>query len=247
MWVGQSLFALVVVGLLWRERCLSRPRFVGTVKALFGFGLRLFPHAFSSPMMGLADRFVLAHALGAAVTGQYALAMQVGMIIEMVGSSFGQAWTPYLFEKLKTNSKASRMRVAQATALAVSLWIVLGIASALVIPMLFPWLVGKKFQSAGSLIPWACLTSTFGAIYHVFVGHLFYYGKTGRLSAASFGSGVVKIVLAYVLVGPFGATGIAVSGCIASGLLVCAVVAMSGRISPLPWRAAIGSSWGGLR
>jgi len=75
------------------------------------FGVPLIPHSLGNVIMTMTDRFFIANIVGLSATGLYSVGYQIGSIILLLGSSFHQAFTPFLYEKLKSDDKSVKKKL----------------------------------------------------------------------------------------------------------------------------------------
>jgi len=173
------------------------------------FGGGLVPHLYGGQLIVASDRILVNTLIGVAAAGLYTVGAQIAMIITVLESSFNQAWTPWLFGRLKLNDPSVLVGIRKFS----RIYNVSIIGVALSLGLLSPWLlgffVGRDFRSASIYIFWLAIGNAFGGMYKMVVNPIFYMNKTHLLAMVTFTSGVLNVGLAYFLIKRHGAVGAA--------------------------------------
>lgn len=256
--VGLSLILVVMLGWKWQGRLFSivaaaiifgvlsiliirkRQYIVFSfnkkyVKDALFFGIPLIPHALGGWIATSIDRIFINSMVNIAATGVYVVGYQVGMIIGLLATSFNQTWTPFLFEKLKNNRRATKIKIVKFTYLYFVAIIVLALILSFFAPSFLGFFVGKSFYSAYKYVLWIALAYAAGGMYFMVVNYIFYVKKTYILAWITFLGAGVNIGLNYFLIKANGAIGAAQATMISFFLTFFMVWILSAKVYPMPW------------
>ncbi|MEO5740824.1 MAG: oligosaccharide flippase family protein [Vicinamibacterales bacterium] len=231
--VAFGAISLFIVHRRWRRTLEVRTEYL---KDALAFGVPLVPHSLGNWILTGIDRLFLTSMVGVAATGVYTVGYQVGMIVGLVATSFNQAWSPFLFQKLKEDNPHSKIRIVRFT----YLYIVAIAVFALILSLAAPWFlsvfVGPEFRGAYRYVMWVALGYAANGMYLMVAHYIFYAKKTHLLAAVTFFAAIVNIVLNYVLIranGPIGAAQASAASFFVSFVLTWLLAA---RVYKMPWR-----------
>jgi O-antigen/teichoic acid export membrane protein len=204
------------------------------VKHAIRYGGGLLPHLYGALLVVASDRVLITRMVGVAETGLYAVGAQVGMIIGVLEHSFNQAWSPWLFDKLKRNQPRELRLVVRITRLYNVAILALAFALSGASAWLLPHVVGPEFREASQFVLWLALGNAFSGMYKMVVNQVFYVNKTYLLSWITLGTGLANVVLNYALIRVNGAVGSAQATALALFLSYVCTAYLSHRLVPLP-------------
>jgi O-antigen/teichoic acid export membrane protein len=241
-WTGRVIGELTSVAVcaaagivvLVRGRWIKHGINLGYVKHALRYGGGLMPHLYGALLVVASDRVLITRMVGVAETGLYAVGAQVGMIVGVLEHSFNQAWSPWLFDKLKRNRPAELRLVVRITRVYNVAILALALAVSAASAWLLPHVVGPRFTAASQFVLWLALGNAFSGMYKMVVNQIFYVNKTYLLSWITFGTGLVNVVLNYALIRLNGAVGSAQATALALLLSYVATAYLSHRLLPLP-------------
>ena len=206
------------------------------IKDALAFGVPLVPHSLGNWVLAGVDRLFIASMLGVAAAGVYTVGYQIGMIVGLAATSFNQAWSPFLFEKLKEDDFRSKLKIVKFT----YVYIPAIVAFALVVSLVAPWFlttfVGAAFRDAHRYVLWVGLGYAANGMYLMVANYIFYAKKTHLLSMVTLIAAAVNIVLTYVLIRVNGAIGAAQATAASYFLSFVLTWALSARVYRMPWR-----------
>ena len=256
--VATTILLVVFIGMKWEGRILAQV-FTGFIVAaisllllwargylkfnvgknrfrnILKFGLPLIPHSFTGQAFAFIDRFLLTNFIGIAMTGTYAVAAQIGLVLSLIIDSFHKSYIPWLYSQLSQDSPQLNKRVVRFTFMAIGVYIVSIAVFALIMTLSLDYLVGKEFRAAKMFIPWICLGQLFHAFYYLLVPYIPYSEKTHYLSYITVTSVFINLGFSYYLIlslGPIGAPIGAGVGYLFS-FIACWFVAA--KVHPMPW------------
>ena len=205
------------------------------IKQILFFGIPLLPHALGNWALSVSDRFFINTFVGADANGKYSLGFTLGMAIAVLTQSFNQAWAPHLFDVLKKNEAAEKIKVVKFTyAYFVGiLFVALGFAlvARVILKMFFP---PQYFQAAEYILP-ISISYAFDGMYLMVTNYIFYSGKTYLVSLGTGIVAVVKLSLSYYLIKHLGVIGAIYSSLISFGLMFMLTFIIASRVQKMPW------------
>ena len=254
-----SLFLILIIGMAWEGRVLGQ-----TLSILsFGFialwrlsrdgllrypsdwrvhaydalrfGVPLIPHVIGGLLIVAADRFVIVKLLGIGNVGIYMVALQVGQAIGLITESFNKAYAPWLMRNLLKPSEELRTIIVRWSYLYFLVLIIIAIAFGLFIPTVLGFLVGSRFQQAEKLIIYIAIGSAFGGCYYIVANYIFFTSKTQFIAFVTFFSGLLNILLTYLLVKYNGISGAAQAFMITQGVSFLGTWWLAQKVYPMPW------------
>lgn len=230
-----TIFAIISFVALIRRGMLRRPRHWLHMREALRFGAPLVPHELAGWLITGLDRFYLTALIGAASTGVYAAAYQIGLIVSVPTAAFNRAWVPYLFRQLSQGGEAGRRRIVQMT---YAYFITILGATAILTMIarrLLPHFLGRAFEQSAQIVGWIALGYAFNGMYLMVVNQLFYERKTSWLAMATVIAGAIHALVSYLLIRRYGASGAAMATTISFGLMFVSTWILSARACPLPW------------
>lgn len=254
-----SLLLILVAGMAWQGRVLGQVITGGVVSVVaiiwlakanylvspikwrqyaddaLRFGIPLIPHIIGATMMLVAGRLIITNFLDVASTGIYMVAMQFGMVFGFIGEAFSKAYSPWLYSKLKDESKTSNQLIVGISYFCFISFFVVSCAVGALIYVLFPYFVGNSFLSARNIVFWLVLGNGFSAMYYVVSGFIFFSSKTKYISISTVVSGLISLVVTFSLIKPWGILGAGVGFFISQVSMFLLAWYISARIYPMPW------------
>ncbi|MDD5334863.1 MAG: oligosaccharide flippase family protein [Rhodoferax sp.] len=209
----------------WRNQCLDA----------LNFGVPLIPHVIGGIIILTIGQFLITNMLGVAKTGIYVVAVQFGAIIGILSDAFVKSYGPWLYEKIKDESIASRLFVVGITYYVFLLFLVLAAVASLVIFLIFPFVVGKNFLPAKFLTIFFIFGNAFVGMYYAIAGFFFFTSKTKFVSIATITSGITSIFLMWILGINMGIEGVALGFLLSQILRFLLAWALTSLVYPMPW------------
>jgi O-antigen/teichoic acid export membrane protein len=205
------------------------------IKDALQIGLPLVPHALSGWINTAIGRVFISSMVGMAATGSYTVGYQVGMIMDVLVTSFNKAWSPFLFKKLSEDRPAVKLKIVKFTYCYLVAVVSLALLLSLIAPFLFKVFIGKEFQSASKYVAWVSLGFAAQGLYYMGGLYLMYIKRTKIFAATTFGAALINIVLNYFLIKFNGPLGAAQAMTISNTITCCAIWAVSVRAYKMPW------------
>lgn len=254
--VSLSLFFVVVLGWKWQGRLAGMiiTSIISALAAIFiifkqirfsfnksyikdalFFGIPLIPHTLAGWVMASIDRVFINSMVGVSTTGIYTVGYQVGMIIGLIATSFNQAWSPFLYEKLEENNYSAKVKIVKFTYLYSITIISLALVLSFIASSFLKFFVGEDFHSADKYVLWIALGYAANGMYFMVANYIFYVKKTYILACVTFSSALISITLNYFLIKANGAIGAAQSTTITFFSVFILTWILSAKSYPMPW------------
>lgn len=211
---------------IWRKEYLSE---------ILKFGLPLIPHIAGGFLLMSVDRFVINKEIGLSEAGIYMVAVQLTAAAGIIFDAVNKAYVPWLFEKLKQDQIEEKKKIVKYT----YVWylvIILGVVFAFFFgPALVALIAGDNYAQAGEVIGWLSLGQAFQGMYLMVTNYIFYSKRTGLLSIATIGSGILNLILLVIMIRVFGLEGAAIAFATAMGVRFLLTWWIAQKRHPMPW------------
>jgi O-antigen/teichoic acid export membrane protein len=225
--------SFLVLYRMWCVRLTARREYI---KDALMFGIPLVPHALGNWILTGIDRIFIASLVGIGATGVYTVGYQVGMIVGLVATSFNQAWSPFLFQKLKEDDARSKVRIVKFT----YGYFVAIAAFAVILGFIAPWFlaifVGPRFRGAYQYVIWIALGYAANGMYLMVAHYVFYAKKTHLLAGVTFISAIANILLNFLLIRANGPIGAAQASTVSFAISFVLTWILAARVYDMPWR-----------
>lgn len=237
--VAQSVVALAVgtagITMLWRNGDVPLLIDHDVLGEALRFGSALVPHGLAAALMTSIDRLVLTNLLGSAAAGQYFVAAQLAGLLIFFGNAVNQAWVPWLYRRLASNTATAERQIVQVS---YALFAVVATGAA-IIALASPYLVrifaGEQFAEAARILPYLALAAAFSSAYYFVTNYLFYTKRTGRLSIITVTTAALQFAIIIPLVHMFGILGAAYAALVAGATYFTAIFLTAQKLVPMPW------------
>jgi O-antigen/teichoic acid export membrane protein len=234
------LFTLISIYLLYRDKLVVLFQWnPALVREALSFGIPLVPHVVGGFLLLSLDRIVINEKLGLAEVGIYMLAVQLSSVLKIIFHSINKAYSPWLFGELKINSEETKIHIVKFTYLYFACLIFISGLIFLFGPYFVVLVAGKDYQNAGPIIGYLCLGNIFNGMYLMVANYIFFSKKTFRLSLVTISSGVINIVLLFLLIEPFGLVGAAIAYAVSNFVMFILAWFTSYKSHNMPWLSAL--------
>jgi O-antigen/teichoic acid export membrane protein len=143
-------------------------------------------------------------------TGSYAVAYQIGSVIDLVSNSINLAWVPWLFSNLK-NFEKNKNKIRKTTILGILGIVSIAVIFILLLPFIVKLFVSKEFEISFPVIILVVIGLVFQGCYLLFVNYLFYNGRTKIVSIITFSIAGINIIMNYFMITTYGILGGAIA------------------------------------
>lgn len=177
------------------------------IKYCIGLSLPLIFHALSGIVLGQSDRVMMERMLNLSEAGVYSATYNFSIIPLTIWSAINSIWTPFYYRYLKSkdyNSLKQHMKNFDI------LYMTIYAGFLLLSPEVFH-LMDSRYWYQNNIIPILLSGFFFNHLYSYPANYEFYKEKTIYIAIASFLSGVLNLLLNYLLIPRFQAIGAAVA------------------------------------
>jgi len=235
--LGSLSFSLFSFYLLYKRGYLEFKYNKKDMKDLLHFGIPMIPHNLSGWITTSGDRLLLVSLLGASATGLFTVGFQIGMIMNVLVSSFHKVWNPYLYEKLSLAefSLKSKIKIVKFTYLYFISMFILVLFLNFIAKYIFVYMIDAEYAESYKYVIYILITYALNGAYFMVVSYIFYLKKTKQLAYITFSSSLLHLVLSYVFINLYGTIGVVYSSIVSYTLMFLSVWYYSNKMYPMPW------------
>ncbi len=142
--------------------------------ALF-LAIPLIPHYISQTLLNQMDRIMISNICGISQAGIYSVAYSGAMILQIIGKSIQNSFTPWIYKKINSDKTKDVMNIVNALVMLVGVMNFLLICLA---PEFITILAGSKYKEAIYVIPPVACSAYLIFLYSMFCIIEFYYEQT---------------------------------------------------------------------
>ncbi|WP_229007179.1 lipopolysaccharide biosynthesis protein [Methylophilus sp. Leaf408] len=205
-----------------------------TRKALL-FGVPLIPHVIGGLVMAMSDRFFIAKILDTSQVGIFTVALQVSLIINFIVDGLLKSYSPELMRQLQTNNEEEKLGIVKKTYWIFGFLFLISTLYIFVLPFVLPLIVGDKFNTSITYVPWLVYAGMFSGLYYLVGLYIVFVGKTHLLSIITLTVSLIHCALLYLLIHTNGLIGAAQAVLISSILMFVFTWLFSSRVYPMKW------------
>lgn len=176
--------------------------------------LPLVVHNLSGQVLSQSDRVMLNYFLDESSVGIYSLAFAFGNIIFIIWNSLNNSWVPFYYDYTK-HGEFGMLR--QRAGRYMELYTVLTLGFLLLCPDVFRIYADRSYWDGVSMIPIFVIGFYFVFLYSFPVNYEFYQQKTKIIAAGTLLSGILNLLLNWILIRRFGVFGAVFATTIARG------------------------------
>jgi O-antigen/teichoic acid export membrane protein len=187
---------------------------LSVVKDALIYTLPLVPHSLSAWVLELSDRSILQKYVPLGEIGIYSLGYQFGSLLALLASAINSAWVPFLFRVYDQDPENASKRVSQLITYYVMFlsFILLGLM--LFVQNIVEVMASPAYHEAYHVTYWVLVGQFFMALYYIPVNFLFLKKKTQWVPVVTITSGLIDIILNFILIPKYGYIGAAWAGLI---------------------------------
>lgn len=161
----------------------------------------LLPHYLSGMILSQGDRIMIGRMIGKSEVAFYGVAYSIGMLAQIFTNAISNSFTPWMYQKIKTNSFNGIQKT-------VNLMLVIVGAISVGLMMFAPEMIlifgSEEYANAVYVVPPVAASVFFIFLYHILAIPQFYYEKTKFLAISSALAAVINVVLNYFFIKLFG-------------------------------------------
>lgn len=165
---------------------------------MLSFGGPLIIHQGSLYLKGQFDRILISHSFSLSQLATYTAAFQVASIANVFIMALNKALVPYYFEACK-NQKITFNKLRKWFFICIPLVLIPGAILLLVPGSFYAFILGQEYNDIPFLVALFVIGFGLQVPYLLIVNHLFYLNQTKKIAYATFFSGVVHLILLFML------------------------------------------------
>ncbi len=233
------VFGLAAIAILVRSGDVAIPKSTIYIRDAVVFGSPLVLHKLAAWMTMMLNRPMLSQLAGFKATGLFSVGCMIASAVVVVETAFEQAWTPWLYSKMKEQSMRSKVLVVRVTYAYFAGLLLLAIIVTIVARIVLPLAVGPEFEGVEDFVLLVSLAYAANGMKKVCLGFILYSKRTEVIALLSSGIAILSIILNYYLISTKGAIGAAQAMLATLGIAWLATWLTAGRLSPMPWLSAL--------
>lgn len=180
------------------------------------FSIPIVFHSLSNLILSQSDRVMLQKMVSLEVVGIYSIVYTLTNVLLILWEAFNTAWVPFFYEDLSTQ-KIDLIRSKSLNYLKVYNYLVIGFL--LISPEVYLFYAGESFAAGINVIPFLAIGCYFIYLYSFSINYKYYKGKTISIAIGTVASGLLNILINFLLIPHYGIYGAALATCISYALL----------------------------
>ena len=132
--------------------------------------------------------------------GIYGSGYQISLILFLLITSFNQAFTPWLFPRIKAGKEKTKLKIVKVTYAYFVILMVFAILLSLISAPFVRIYLDESYFAATEVIPWLLCSFVLHGMYIMFGNFLYYSKSTGILSIATLIAAISNIFLNWILI-----------------------------------------------
>lgn len=194
---GMIAIAILIISLKRSKKIVSKKYW----KYDMAYCIPLIPHFLAMAFLQKIGQLFVDHYCGAVMSGIYALANSLAMLMMVVNDAFTKTLVPWTYQKMAEEKYDD---VNKPVLLCLAVIAIADIAMALAAPELVAIFADKSYADAMYAVPPLVGVCFFGFLYNTFSNIEYYYKETKLVSMASMVAGGIIILANFILVPQFG-------------------------------------------
>lgn len=235
IFITYLLFSIIGIIIIYKMQYLINKIQKKNIMNILGFGIPLIPHAVGGIVIPACSRYMLANMKGLNEVGLYTVGFQVANIMAISVFSINQAFSPYIYKKLKLDSEPIKKILVKQTYLICLLMILLFLALNLVSPIIFKYFIAPEYHLSIKYVFWLGLGFLFQGFYFMAVNYIFFVKKTYILGITTFSNALLNILLTYIFINLYGTIGAAYAFALSFIIFFITSWFLSNKVFPMPW------------
>lgn len=201
------------------------------------YSVPLIPHNLSGWLNSMLDRIFINRIVNIANVGLYSVGYQIGSIVNLLGLSINQAYTPFFFQNHSTEE--GKRHIGLITDIGILIVSLIALFVAYFSQEIVYYMTSTQYHSVWPVIVILVAANMFDCIYKFYVAVLF-LDKTPQLSVISITCSLITCVLNVLLISLYGYLGAALTYTIVQLLVSLVVCIYARKLRPdIPYRAVL--------
>lgn len=229
------VFTCIALYLLHKQNLLTKNIKKNHIRFSLHYGLPIIPNLASVLVLAYADRIFITRMVNVNELGIYNVAYTLSSAISVLVGAFTLAYTPFLFENLKTGKREDHLKIVRISYLFLAALLLSLLALIMVSDFIYEHFINYRYAKGIKYIFWLGLGTIFFGMYKLVAGFIFYYNKTKYLAFLGIVNIIINVLLNYILIGAYGVIGAAYATAISYFLMFVFTFIISHRIIKMPW------------
>ncbi len=172
-------------------------------------GLAYVFNELGNQVIRIGDKFLIMIFLGSSFVGTYAVAAQVASIALILNSVFTQAWQPYVFRILSSNTPQDKAKLYKLTLIIIGVFSFIYISLGAVSIVIYDIFIDARYHESLPAVKWLLSGFFFTFVYGVFADYMFFSRQLKKISLVTLFNLVLFIILSILFLSEYGAFGVA--------------------------------------
>ncbi len=199
------------------------------------FGSPLILHKIASWIATMLNRPLLNEYSGLEATGIFFVGCTIASAVTVFEGSFEQAWTPWLYQKLKENTVNARKKIVQITYLYFLGLTIIVLVLTVLAHYILPVFLGEQYTAAANFIFLPAMAYAFNGMRKGVFGYILYKKKSYLIAIITFVTSASGIALNYFWIKSYGVTGASYAMVVTFLIGFLLTWGVAQKILPMPW------------
>ena len=201
------------------------------------YSIPIIPHNLSTNIASLVSKILINKTGKLIMVGLYGIAVQFGMLIDVIQYSVNRAFQPWFFNMMSKKDSNSNSEILFLTKSLLSFYTIIYVGIGLFSQELVILMTPDQFTDSWLVIPILAVGFSVKSIYYFYVNIVMYHRSTAKkLFIATILGSVSDILLAYLLIPSYGMFGAACAFLIAKVIVVATTVFISKAYNDIGYR-----------
>ncbi|BCR28496.1 hypothetical protein KAM448_32890 [Aeromonas caviae] len=175
----------------------------------FKSGLAYVFNELGNQIIRIGDKFLIMIFLGSSFVGPYAVASQVASIALILNSVFTQAWQPYVFKILSSNSPQEKRKLYTLTLVIIGAFLFIYLALDAISIAIYDIFIDIRYHESLPAVKWLLAGFFFTFVYGIFADYMFFSKQIKKISLVTLFNLVLFVIFSVLFMAEYGAFGVA--------------------------------------
>lgn len=175
----------------------------------FKSGLAYVFNELGNQIIRIGDKFLIMIFLGSSFVGPYAVAAQVASIALILNSVFTQAWQPYVFKILSSNSSQEKRKLYTLTLVIIGAFLFIYLALDAISIVIYDIFIDIRYHESLPAVKWLLAGFFFTFVYGIFADYMFFSKQIKKISLVTLFNLVLFVIFSVLFMAEYGAFGVA--------------------------------------
>lgn len=172
-------------------------------------GLAYVFNELGNQIIRIGDKFLIMIFLGSSFVGPYAVAAQVASIALILNSVFTQAWQPYVFKILSSNSSQEKRKLYTLTLVIIGAFLFIYLALDAISIVIYDIFIDIRYHESLPAVKWLLAGFFFTFVYGIFADYMFFSKQIKKISLVTLFNLVLFVIFSVLFMAEYGAFGVA--------------------------------------